>query len=124
MLSTSNTITDINSSLLSSIAEPDNSTSVQEPPNEADQIHIIRVTSMANCMYDIAVNLLKTTSTGRPDLQSVAIQCDLLAAPPLRKLGKEQNVASDSKLKSISIDPEDTDLDASFHIIQEDTTTE
>ena len=79
---------------------------------------------MANCMYDIAVNLLKTTSIGQPDLQSVAIQCDLLAAPPLRQLGKEQNVPSDSKVKSISIYPEDTDLDASFHIIQEDTTTE
>ena len=120
MLSTSNIITDINSSLLSSIAEPDNATFVQELPNKADQIHIIRVIPMANCMYGIVINLLKATSTGRPDLLSAAIQCDLLAAPPLRKLGKEQNVASDSKLKSISIDPEDTDLDASFHITQED----
>ena len=75
---------------------------------------------MASCMYDIAVNLLKATSINWPDLLSAAIQCDLLAAPPLRQLGKEQNVASDSKVKSISLDPEDTDLDASFHIIQED----
>ena len=62
--------------------------------------------------------------TDRPDLQSVAIQCDLLAAPPLRKLGMEHDIPSDSKAESIPSDPEDTDLDVSFHITQEDTTTE
>ena len=62
--------------------------------------------------------------TERPDLRSIAIQCDILAAPPLRKLGMEQDVPRDFKAESIPSNPEDTDIDASFHIIQEDTTTE
>ena len=62
--------------------------------------------------------------TDQPDLRSIGIQCNLLEAPPLQKLETEQDYPSDSKAESITSDPEDTDLDTSFQIIQEDTTTE
>ena len=60
----------------------------------------------------------------QPDLRSIGIQCNLLGAPPLQKLEMEQDYPSDSKAESITSDPEDTDLNTSFQIIQEDTTTE
>ena len=53
---------------------------------------------------------------------SIGIQCNLLSAPPLHKLTK----AEDQQETDIS-DQEDTDiidLDTSFQISQEDTTTE
>ena len=62
--------------------------------------------------------------TDRLSVRSVAVQCDLLAVPPLQKLVREQNIPSDSKAESVASEPEDTDLDSSFQIIQDDTTTE
>ena len=62
--------------------------------------------------------------TDRPSVRSVAIQCNLLAVPPLQKLVREQDIPSDSIAKSITSEPEDTDLNSSFQVIQEDTTTE
>ena len=55
-------------------------------------------------------------------VRSVAIQCDLLAVPPLQELVREQNIPSDSKAESVASGPEDTDLHSSFQIIQDDTT--
>ena len=60
----------------------------------------------------------------QPNVRSVAIQCNLLAVPPLQKLVRKQDILRDSNAKSITSEPEDTDLDSSFQIIQEDTTTE
>ena len=55
-----------------------------------------------------------------PDVQSVGIQCDL-AAPPLKKLQyKEDNIIEESLPSEI----EGADLDTSFYISQDDTTTE
>jgi len=54
-------------------------------------------------------------------VQSIGVQCNLLAAPPLQKL----KVQEDSDRHTS--DPEDTDLtdlDTSFQLSQEDTTTE
>jgi len=62
--------------------------------------------------------------TYRPKLRSVGIQCDLLAVPPLRKLARGDDVPSEVVNEPITSDPEDTDLDTSFNIIQEEITTE
>ena len=72
--------------------------------------------------------------TERPELRSVATQCNLLAAPPLRKLVRaadasheanaEEDVSDEAQTESITTEAEDTDLDTSFQIIQEDPTTE
>ena len=62
--------------------------------------------------------------TDRPSVRSVAIQYNLLAVPSLQKLVREQDISSDLIAESITSEPEDTDLDSSFQIIQEDTTTE
>ena len=66
--------------------------------------------------------------TDRPDVRSVEIQCDLLAVPPLKKLSrKDADVSHETKAESIASDhdsaAEDTDLDTSFHIIQENPVT-
>ena len=73
----------------------------------------------------------------KQSVQSIGVQCDLLAAPPLTKFsklqkGSEQKVISDPEDTDLTdqrviSDPEDTDftdLDASFQISQEDSTTE
>ena len=52
---------------------------------------------------------------------SIGIQCDLLAAAPLQKLTSESISAIE---ESLSIDNEEADLDTSYQLIQEDTTTE
>ena len=64
------------------------------------------------------------TMTHRPKLVSVGIQCDLLAVPPLWKLVRGDDVPTEAIAEPITSDPEDTDLDTSFQIIQEDITTE
>lgn len=61
-----------------------------------------------------------------PEMQSVrsiGVQCNLLAAPSLQKLSKAEEEID----QHIISDPEDadlTDLDTSFQMSQEDTTTE
>ena len=54
---------------------------------------------------------------------SVAVQCNLLAIPPLKKLG---TISSEPDTESVPSDPDDdaTDLDTSFHITQDDVSTE
>ena len=64
------------------------------------------------------------TMTPRPPkMHSVAVQCNLLAVPPLQKL---ESVVSEASTESVTSDPEheDTDLDTSFKIIQDDIPTE
>ena len=63
-----------------------------------------------------------------PGVDSIGVQCNLLAAPPLKKLSKVPNALEES----FTTDPEDTDmgdheetdLDSSFQTTQDDTTTE
>ena len=62
--------------------------------------------------------------TDRPSMRLVGIQCNLLAVSPLQKLVREQDIPGDSKVESITSEPEDTDLNSSFQIIEEDTTAE
>ena len=61
------------------------------------------------------------TTMTQTDVQSIGIQCNLLAAPPLKKL---QQYDEDIIEESLPSETEETDLDTSFHISQEDTTTE
>ena len=56
-----------------------------------------------------------------PATCSIGIQCDLLAAAPLQKLTSESISAVE---ESLSTDNEEADLDTSYQLIQEDTTTE
>ena len=55
--------------------------------------------------------------TPHHELRSVAVQCNLLAIPPLKKLG---TISSEPDTESVPSDPDDdaTDLDTSFHITQ------
>ena len=55
------------------------------------------------------------------DVQSVGIQCDLLAAPPLKKL---QYKVDDIIEESLPSETERADPDTSFYIYQDNTTTE
>ena len=55
----------------------------------------------------------------QPDVQSIRIQCNLLAAPPLKKLQYKELIE-----ESLPSEAEETDLDTSFHVSQKDTTTE
>ena len=63
------------------------------------------------------------TMTPNHELRSVAVQCNLLAIPPLKKLG---TISSEPDTESVPSDPDDdaTDLDTSFHITQDDVSTE
>ena len=72
-------------------------------------------------------------ATHRPEVKSSADQCDLLAAPPLKKFPKllsKVKIVYDRHYDESATDPEDsemqeeTDLDSSFQIMQDDTTTE
>ena len=57
-----------------------------------------------------------------PEMQSVGIQCDLLAVPPLKKLSSTQE---ETDHLSDTDDAADlTDLDTSYQISQEENTTE
>ena len=72
--------------------------------------------------------------TERPELRSVATQCNLLATPPFQKLVRaadvsheakaEEDVSDEAQTESITTEAEDTDLDTSFQIIQEDPITD
>ena len=61
--------------------------------------------------------------TPHHELRSVAVQCNLLAIPPLKKL---ETISSEPDTESVPSDPDDdaTDLDTSFHITQDDVSTE
>lgn len=56
------------------------------------------------------------TSITQPDVHSIGIQCNLLAAPPLKIQYKKE--------ESLHSEAEETDVDTSFCVSQEDTTTE
>ena len=55
-----------------------------------------------------------------PEVHSVEVQCNLLAAPPLRKLQHLEDINEESLPSEV----EETDLDTSFHFSQEENTTE
>ena len=57
------------------------------------------------------------TCITQPDVHSIGIQCNLLAAPPLKKIQYKEEEFPHSE-------EEETDLDTSFCVSQEDTTTE
>ena len=61
--------------------------------------------------------------TPHHELRSVAVQCNLLAIPPHKKLGTN---SSEPDTESVPRDPDDdaTDLEISFHITQDDASTE
>ena len=82
-----------------------------------------------SCSYVQLNNFVGTMTTYQypPEMQSVqsvGVQCNLLAAPSLQKLSKVQEEPLDQHLISDSEDTDVTDLDTSFQTIQEDTTTE
>ena len=52
---------------------------------------------------------------------SIGIQCNLLAVAPLQKLGGESIPVPVEE--SLSTDNEEADLDTSYQLIEEDTTT-
>ena len=55
-----------------------------------------------------------------PHMQSIVIQRNLLAAPPLKKFQYKEDIIEET----LPSEAEETDLDTSLHISQEDTTTE
>ena len=57
----------------------------------------------------------------QPDVWSVGIQCDLLAAPPLKKLQYKEGDINEESLPS---ETKGADLDTRFYISQDDITTE
>ena len=57
----------------------------------------------------------------QPDVQSVGVQCDLLAAPPLKKLQYKED---DTIEESLPSETEGADLDTSFYFSQDNTTIE
>ena len=57
----------------------------------------------------------------QPDVRSVGIQCDLLAVAPLRKLQYKENDIIEESLPS---ETQGADLDTSFYISLDNTTTE
>ena len=58
------------------------------------------------------------------DVRSIGIQCNLLAVPPLKKLQCTDDIIEDIIEESLPSEVEETDLDNSFQLSQEDTTTE
>ena len=64
------------------------------------------------------------TDMPQPDVQSIGIQCNLLAAPPLKKLHCKADIIEDITEESLPSEAEETDVDTSFHFSQEDTITE
>ena len=63
------------------------------------------------------------TDTPQPaaDVQSIGIQCNLLAVPPLKKLKYKDDIIEDITEES---KVEETVVDTSFYFSQEDNTTE
>ena len=64
------------------------------------------------------------TVTPQPNVQSIGIQCNLLAVPPLKKLQCKDNIIEDISEEPLPSEPEETDVHTSFHFSQEDATTE
>jgi len=62
----------------------------------------------------------ETMTMPQPDVQSIGVQCNLLAVPPLKKFQSKDNFVEET----FTSEAEETDLDTSFHIFNEDTTTE
>ena len=60
------------------------------------------------------------TVVTQPAVQSVGVQCNLLAVPPLKKLQYKEDIIEES----LPSEAEETDLNTFFHMSQEDTTTE
>ena len=56
-----------------------------------------------------------------PEMCSIGIQCNLLAIAPLQKRPMSESIPVE---ESISTDNEEADLDTSYQLIEEDTTTE
>ena len=69
-----------------------------------------------------------TDRPGHPVVPSVAIQCNLLAVPPLQKLPRQEDPMHETITEAIAGDQEENDaaadLDTSFNITQEDNTTQ
>ena len=63
------------------------------------------------------------TAIIRPKFQSIAIQCDLLPAAPL-KLFSQKSVSSKDEEESLPSEVEEYDLDTSYDISQDENTTE
>ena len=61
------------------------------------------------------------TGQVQQETHSIGIQCNLLAAAPLQKLTSSETISAE---ESLSTDTEEADLDTSFQLTQEDTTTE
>jgi len=56
----------------------------------------------------------------KPDVQSIGIQCNLIAVSPLKKFQSKDDFVEET----LTSETEETDLDTSFHIFNKDTTTE
>ena len=63
------------------------------------------------------------TAIIQPKFQSIAIQCDLLPAVPL-KLLSQKSVSSKEEEESLPSEVEEYDLDTSYDISQDENTTE
>ena len=70
--------------------------------------------------------LIAATETELPERVAVAVQCDLLAAPPLQKLTPSTTEPSldDSFITETEQEDKDADLDVSFTCSQSDYSTE
>ena len=89
---------------------------------------------MHACMYvkHIAIFLFSIIDTDQATIiqqtiqetRSIGVQCDLLAAPPLKKLTRQSDFESSTSDTCTEDTDLGTDLDTSFQIIHEDTTTE
>ena len=56
------------------------------------------------------------------ETNSIAVQCNLMDAPPLEKFSKPGGSPDDSFITET--EPEQADLDISLHLSQEENTTE
>ena len=60
-------------------------------------------------------------------IESVGIQCNLLAVPPLKKFSRTTDSRTTEPLLSSEpeeTEPDETDLESSFYISQDETSTE
>lgn len=72
-------------------------------------------------MYIFVTCRYHTTATMfKPEQTSVAVQCNLLQAPPLVKLS---HTADTTELDDSFSEVEEIDLDTSFHLSQQDKDT-
>ena len=69
-----------------------------------------------------AILIETQTDISYANQSSVAIQCNLINAPPLEKFSQASDVLDESF--TTETEPEETDLDTSFCSKQEDYTTE